>query len=109
MSKNISKNKVSFHSEKEIRYAKFDTICDMLYDEEPSQFTGMISGIIMAHLTAHNVPAKAFVSILAAIFDAFAISTNMNVAECCDRFVSILMEHHGPELIQYMEESGMID
>jgi hypothetical protein len=109
MPKNISKNAISFYSEKEIRDAKFNALCDILCEEGPSEFVGMLDGVITAHLAAHNVPMENFINVIAIMFDNFVTVTNMDVVDACRAFTGIIMEMHGEEFKQHFKELGFMD
>ncbi len=69
----------------------------------------MLSGVIMAHLVAHNVPTENFINVIAAMFDAFVIAMNMDVVEVCRVFTGIIMEMHDEEFKQHFKELGFMD
>lgn len=109
MSKNISKNAISFYSEKEIQDAKFNALCDILCEEKPSVFVGMLDGVITAHLAAHNVPTENFINVIAIMFDNFVTVTNMDVVDACRVFTGMIMEMHDEEFKQHFKELGFMD
>lgn len=105
----MSKNAISFYSEKDIQDAKFNALCDILCEEDPSELVGMLDGVITAHLVAHNVPTENFINVIAAMFDAFVVAMNMDVVEACQAFTGIIMEMHGEEFKRYFEDLDSIN